>query len=80
MVRQIVTTDKVAAPAGPFSAAVRAGESVYLSGQVAQDPMGLRESECLLRAPSESPYPARTTVAVAALPLGAKVELDLVAR
>jgi 2-iminobutanoate/2-iminopropanoate deaminase len=27
----------------------------------------------------EAPYPARTTVAVAALPLGAAVELDLVA-
>jgi 2-iminobutanoate/2-iminopropanoate deaminase len=28
----------------------------------------------------EAPYPARTTVAVAALPLGAAVEIDLVAR
>jgi 2-iminobutanoate/2-iminopropanoate deaminase len=27
----------------------------------------------------EAPYPARTTVAVAALPLGAAVELDLIA-
>lgn len=27
----------------------------------------------------EEPYPARTTVAVAALPLGARVEIDLVA-
>ena len=26
------------------------------------------------------PYPARTTVAVAALPLGARVEIELVAR
>jgi 2-iminobutanoate/2-iminopropanoate deaminase len=25
------------------------------------------------------PYPARTTIAVAALPLGARVEIDLVA-
>jgi 2-iminobutanoate/2-iminopropanoate deaminase len=28
----------------------------------------------------ERPYPARTTVAVAALPLGALVEIELVAR
>jgi len=28
----------------------------------------------------EQPYPARTTVAVAALPLGATVEIDIVAR
>lgn len=28
----------------------------------------------------QAPYPARTTVAVAALPLGAAVEIDLVAR
>ncbi|MBV8877908.1 MAG: RidA family protein, partial [Gammaproteobacteria bacterium] len=28
----------------------------------------------------EPPYPARTTVAVAALPLGAAVEIDLIAR
>ena len=29
---------------------------------------------------SKPPYPARTTVAVAALPLGAAVEIDLVAQ
>jgi 2-iminobutanoate/2-iminopropanoate deaminase len=28
----------------------------------------------------DEPYPARTTVAVAALPLGARVEIELVAR
>ena len=28
----------------------------------------------------EAPYPARTTVAVASLPLGAAVEIDIVAR
>jgi 2-iminobutanoate/2-iminopropanoate deaminase len=28
----------------------------------------------------EAPYPARTTIAVAALPLGARVEIDLIAR
>jgi len=28
----------------------------------------------------EAPYPARTAIAVAALPLGAAVEIDIVAR
>ena len=28
----------------------------------------------------DAPFPARTTIAVAALPLGASVEIDLVAR
>jgi 2-iminobutanoate/2-iminopropanoate deaminase len=28
----------------------------------------------------DAPYPARTTVAVSALPLGAVVEIDLIAR
>jgi len=27
-----------------------------------------------------APYPARTTVAVAALPLGARVEIEMIAR
>ena len=42
MARESVTTDKIAAPVGPFSPAVRAGEFVYLSGQVAQDPTSAR--------------------------------------
>jgi hypothetical protein len=33
MAREIVTTDAIAIPVGPFSPAVRAGEFLYLSGQ-----------------------------------------------
>ncbi len=125
MARDAVTTDKIAAPVGPFSPAVRAGEFVYLSGQVAQDPATGRlidgdvaaqteqifsNLEAVLEAVGKTladvirvgvfltdmrdypamnevygrrfaaPYPARTAVAVAALPLGAAVELDIVAR
>jgi len=125
MPREGVTTDKIAAPVGPFSAAVRAGEFVYLSGQVAQDPTTGRLIEGDVAAQTEqilknvgavlaaarktfadvikasvyltdmrdfpamntaygrhfaAPYPARTTVAVASLPLGAAVEIDIVAR
>ncbi len=125
MARETFTTDKIAQSVGPFSPAVRAGEFVYLSGQVAQDPATgrliagdvtaqteqiFRNLEAVLHAAGktfadvikvgvflpdmrdftamnaaygryfEAPYPARTTITVAALPLGAAVEIDLIAR
>ena len=125
MPREACTTDRIAAPVGPFSPGVRVGEFVYISGQVAQDPTTgrlvggdvvaqteqiFRNLDALLRSAGktfsdvikasvfltdmsdftamnavygrhfEAPYPARTTVAVTALPLGATVEIDLVAR
>jgi 2-iminobutanoate/2-iminopropanoate deaminase len=125
MPREAVTSDRIAPAAGPFSAAVRAGELVFLSGQVGQDPATgrlveggaaaqteqiFRNLRAVLEAAGKTlddvvrvgvfvtdlgdygavnevfarsfgaPYPARTLVAVAALPLGAAVEMDLVAR
>ncbi len=125
MPREVITSDEIAPPAGPFSAGVRAGEFLFLSGQVAVNPASgqlmagdvgaqteqvLHNLGALLRAAGRSlgdvvrvnvyltdmgdfqrmnavyaryfaaPYPARTTVAVAALPLGAAVEIDCVAR
>ncbi len=125
MERRAVTTDRIAPPVGPFSPAVRVGDTLYLSGQVAQDPATgrlidadvtrqteqiLTNIEAVLQAGGfslrdivkvgvfltdmrnfqamnavyarrfEAPYPARTTVGVAALPLGALVEVDVVAR
>jgi 2-iminobutanoate/2-iminopropanoate deaminase len=119
-----VTTDKIAPPVGPFSPAVEWDGSLYLSGQVAQDPTSgkliegdvsdqtdqvLRNALAVLEATGrdlshvirvgvyltdmadfqamnavyarhfQSPYPARTTVAVSALPLGARVEMDFLA-
>src|SRR5271155_5438837 len=113
MARQAITTDKIAKPVGPFSPAVRCGDVLYLSGQVAQDPATgklitgdvaaqteriFRNIEAVLQAATLSlehvikvnvyltdmkdfaamnevygrqfsaPYPARTTVAAAALP------------
>ena len=116
----------VPAPAGlPFSAAVRAGKTLYLSGQVgidvktmtlvASDAKGqtaqiLRNIKDVLKADGKSlddivkanvylidladyaamneayasalkePFPARTCVQVAALPLGARVEIEVIAR
>jgi 2-iminobutanoate/2-iminopropanoate deaminase len=123
--REAVVSQAIAPPVGPFAAAVRAGELVFVSGQVAQDPASgkliagdvaaqaeqvFANIRAVLRAAGktladvvrvgvyltdmrdfakmnavyaqhfDAPYPARTTIAVAALPLGAAVEIDLVAR
>ena len=119
-----ITSDRVAKPVGPFSPAVRDGDRVYTSGQVAQDPATGKLVEggvvaqteqifhnlaAILSAANKSfadvvkvnvyltdirdfvamnevyakhfaaPYPARTTLGVAALPLGAEVEIELIA-
>lgn len=125
MEKTIVGTSHIAPPVGPYSQAVRCGDTVYVSGQIAQDPATgrligggvsrqteqiFRNAEALLQAAGmtlsnvvrvgvyladmrdfqavnmvyvryfESPYPARTTVAVAALPLGAAIEMEMIAR
>lgn len=124
MPRTAITTTALAAPAGPFSPAVLGTASIYVSGQVAQDPATgqlvsgdvaaqaeqiFRNLAAILGAAGKTfadvvrvgvylidmgdfaamnavyarhftaPYPARTTIAVAALPLGAAIEIDLVA-
>lgn len=123
MTRNSITSDKLAAPAGPFSLGVRGGDLTFLSGQVAQDPATgalidggvasqteqvLRNLAALLEAAGrtfgdvlrvgvyltdmatfaemnevylkhfDAPYPARTAIGVAALPLGAAVEIDAI--
>ena len=125
MTRQIVATDRLAPPLGPFSAASIANGMLYSSGQVALDPATgqlaagdvadqtsqvLRNIACVLEAAGcsladvvkanvyladmkdfapmnaayerhfEAPYPARTTIQAARLPLGALVEIEVVAR
>ncbi|MFL5613570.1 MAG: Rid family detoxifying hydrolase [Gemmatimonadaceae bacterium] len=119
-----ITSDKLAKPVGPFSPAVRDGDRVYTSGQVAQDPATGKLVEggvvaqaeqifhnlaAILSAANKSfadvvkvnvyltdirdfgamnevyarhivpPYPARTTLGVAALPLGAAIEIEMIA-
>jgi 2-iminobutanoate/2-iminopropanoate deaminase len=125
MHREIITTDRIAPSVGPFSAAVRAGDLLFLSGQVALDPatgklvpgdIGAQTEQifanisAVLEAAGKSfddvmkttvyladmkdfgamntvyaryfqtPYPARTTIEAAGLPLGAAVEIEVVAR
>ena len=125
MPRDVYTSDRIAPPVGPFSPAVRAGDLLYLSGQVAQDPSTgnlveggidaqasqiFRNVAAVLEAAGRGfddvvrvgvylrdmadfkamnavyerqfarPYPARTVIGVASLPLGAAVEIDVIAR
>ncbi|HET7464189.1 MAG TPA: Rid family detoxifying hydrolase [Longimicrobium sp.] len=125
MPRDAITSDKLPPSPGPFSVGVRAGELIFLSGQVGTDPhtdalvhggvaeqteQAIHNLAAVLEAAGRTlddvvrvgvyltdignfaamnevyahhfsaPYPARTTIGVAALPLGALVEIDLVAR
>ena len=125
MRRETITTDRIVPSVGPFSAGVRAGDLLFLSGQVALDPatgklvggdIGAQTEQifanisAVLEAAGKSfddvmkttvyladmkdfgamnavyaryfqtPYPARTTIQAAGLPLGAALEIEVVAR
>jgi 2-iminobutanoate/2-iminopropanoate deaminase len=123
MSKQCISTEKAPAAIGPYSQAVRHGDTLYVSGQIPLDPVSkemaddvreqTRQSMNNIRAIVEAAgssmdkvircgifvtdladftaineeyaaffsgdYPARATVQVAALPLGAKVEIDAIA-
>jgi 2-iminobutanoate/2-iminopropanoate deaminase len=122
MPRQAVPNTREEAPPGPFSPAVTGTPTLFVSGQVGQDPetdelaadaasqarQALTNLQAVLSAAGKTevdvirvgvyladmadyaavnavyaeffsaPYPARTAIAVAALPLGALVEVDAV--
>jgi reactive intermediate/imine deaminase len=123
MPREPVSTDRAPAAIGPYSQAVRAGGTVYLSGQIPLDPatgelvqgdiaaqtrrvfdnlravcaaaggslddvvrigiyvMDLADFAAVNAVMAENfqaPYPARSTIQVAGLPRGARVEIDAV--
>jgi reactive intermediate/imine deaminase len=123
MTRQSIQTPNAPAAVGPYSQAVRHGDMVFLSGQVALDPATgalvsgdigdqarqvFRNLKAVCRAAGgdldgilklniyltdlanfatvneimaatfAEPYPARATIGVAALPLGAEVEVEAV--
>ena len=125
MSKTAITSPELAPPVGPFSQAVRAGDFIYFSGQVGQDPASgklvpggiaaeadriFQNLSAVLKAAGKNfddvacarvfltkmsdyvamnsiyakyfsqPFPARTTIAAAALPLGACVEIDLVVK
>jgi reactive intermediate/imine deaminase len=120
--KQVIHTNAAPAAIGPYSQAIRAGNTVYLSGQIGLDPAtgNLREGTDAqarqvfenLRAVAQAaggglddvvkvtllladmadfirvneimasffakPYPARATYQVAALPKGARIEVEAV--
>jgi len=123
MTKIAIVSSKLAPPVGPFSQAIRAGGTIFFSGQAGQDPATGKLVEGGVAAEAEriflnlaavleaagknfddvvrvgvfltdmsdfatvngiyarhfsQPYPARTTIAAAALPLGAGVEIDLI--
>lgn len=125
MPRKAVLLDAPAAGALPFSPAVRAGKTLFLSGQVGADPATgaivrggvaaevdqiMKNIGAVLAAAGkdlgdvikanvylahmddyaamneaygrafDKPYPARTCIGVAALPLNARVEIEVIAR
>ena len=122
---EAIRSDRLSPPVGPFSPAVRAGDFIFFSGQVGQDPAtgklveGGVEAEArqlfsnlatlldtagksfrdvvmarvfltriedfaavnaIYAEQFEPPFPSRTTIGVAALPLGASVEVELLIR
>jgi 2-iminobutanoate/2-iminopropanoate deaminase len=122
MKKQAIAVAALPAPVGPFSPAIRYGDLLFVSGQVALDPLTgklitgdieaqteqvLANLHTVLKACDralddavrvgvyltdmtqfarmnavyakhfKAPFPARTTIGVAALPLGALVEIDL---
>jgi reactive intermediate/imine deaminase len=123
MSRQTIQTPEAPQAIGTYSQAVRAGKTVYLSGQIALDPHSgqlveggidaqihrvFRNLKAVAKAADcsldhavrltiyltdladfprvneimaqyfQAPYPARATVGVAALPRGARVEIDAI--
>ena len=123
MAKQTITTPEAPEAVGPYSQAVRCGDTIYVSGQLPIDPSTkampesveeqARQSLANIRAILEAAgctmadvcrcgifltdlddfqvvnrvyasffdgdFPARTTVEVSRLPLGARVEIDAVA-
>ena len=122
MTKQVIASKDAPAAIGPYSQAIRAGEFVYLSGQIGLDPSTMELAEGVeaqahqvflnMRAVSEAaggsldnvvkltifladladftkvneimqgyfkpPYPARSTLEVAGLPRGAKIEVEAI--
>jgi reactive intermediate/imine deaminase len=123
MPRSIITTELAPAAIGPYSQAVRAGNTVYFSGQIPLDPstgalvdgdiaeqtrrvfdnltavaqaaggslaqivrVGIYVTDlahfaavnAVMADYFQSPYPARSTIEVSALPKAAQVEVDAV--
>ena len=66
---------------GPYSGSVEAGGFVFASGKIGERGGTFEEeANCIYARRFPPPFPARTTVGVAALPGGARVEIAIIAR
>ena len=124
MTRQTIATTDAPAAIGPYSQAIRVGDTLWMSGQIPLDPATMQIVEGGIEAQAErvfgnmhavlkaaggtlddvvklsillvdlgdfakvnelmakhfrQPYPARSTYQVAALPRGARIEVDAIA-
>ncbi len=122
--KEVIVTDKAPGAVGPYSQAIRVGNTLYASGQIAIDPaigkviegdVSAQAIQCLKNVQGvleaagfsitdvvkttvfitnmadfalvneeykkvfKEPYPARSCVGVASLPLGVQVEIEVVA-
>ena len=96
--KTVISTSKAPAAIGPYSQAIRKGDTLYLSGQIGMVPatgatpadvtkvtvfiVDMAEFQIVNGVYSETfgaDAPARSCVAVAALPKGARVEIEAIA-
>src|SRR6266487_4601390 len=81
-----ISTNQAPAAIGPYSQAIRCGQFVYASGQIALDPTSgelvgedVQAMTAIYATYFTGVAPARSTVAVAELPRKALVEIECVA-
>ena len=91
--KTVISTPKAPAAIGPYSQAIRKGGTLYLSGQIGMVPaadvtkvtvfiVDMADFQAVNSVYSETfgaDAPARSCVAVAALPKGARVEIEAIA-
>ena len=125
MTKQVISTGEAPAAIGPYSQAIRTGDTLWMSGQIPLDPVSMQiveggieaqaarvfdNMQAVLKAAGgtlddivklsillvdlgdfakvndimvkrfRQPYPARSTYQVAALPRGARIEVEAIAK
>ena len=79
MSKTVITSDKAPAAIGTYSQAIKAGNTVYMSGQIPLDDLShFAKVNEIMGKYFEQPYPARAAIGVAALPKGSQVEMDAI--
>ena len=90
---KVVSTTNAPAAIGPYSQALDLGNMVFVSGQIPVDPatgtmadtveqqaaQSLANLKAILAKAFAEPFPARSCVQVAAIPKGAKLEIECIA-